>query len=47
MLGSHGGEYEEAVFWTAAPFSPVEVYQRLSGTCSLHNLPDGGGSKEF
>jgi hypothetical protein len=31
ISSSHGGEYEDAVFWVVAPCSLVEVYRRLRG----------------
>jgi hypothetical protein len=38
-----------AVFWVVVPYSLVEVYQRLRGTCCLHHKGDeddgDGGSK--
>jgi hypothetical protein len=36
-----------AVFWVVAPCSLVEIYQRFSGPCCLHQYhrPDDGGSK--
>jgi hypothetical protein len=46
ILGSHGGEYEEAVFWVVAPCNQVEVYQRFRGPCCLHRTDDGC-SKDF
>jgi hypothetical protein len=40
VWGSHGGEYEVAVFWVVAPCSLVEVYQRFRGPCCLHHQGD-------
>jgi hypothetical protein len=40
ISGSHGGMYEDAVFWVVAPRRPVEVYRRFRGACCLHYQDD-------
>jgi hypothetical protein len=41
---SRGGEYEETVYWDAAPCSLVEVYRRFRGTFCLHHQGNRPGA---
>jgi hypothetical protein len=36
ISGSHGGEYEDDVFWDVASCSLIEVYRRFRAACCLH-----------
>jgi hypothetical protein len=42
ILRSHGGEYEDDVFWNMVPCSLV-VDRLFRGVCYLHDRPDYGG----
>jgi hypothetical protein len=40
ISGSHGGEYEDTVFWDVAPCHLVEVYRHFRGAFCLHHQGD-------
>jgi hypothetical protein len=49
ISGSHGGEYEDTVFWDVVLCSLVEIYQHFRGASAsiITHCPDDGGSKNL